>query len=70
MEQEPAIICGARSCGAVAHLGERFNGIEEAQGSSPCSSTNFLFEMNSGFVSSSVSPALAVVFTKVATSSS
>ena len=30
-------------CGAVAHLGERFNGIEEVQGSSPCSSTKFLF---------------------------
>ena len=26
--------------GAVAHLGERFNGIEEAEGSSPSSSTN------------------------------
>ena len=27
--------------GAVAHLGERFNGIEEARGSSPRSSTTF-----------------------------
>ena len=26
-------------CGAVAHLGERFNGIEEVRGSSPRSST-------------------------------
>ncbi len=29
--------------GAVAHLGERFNGIEEVRGSSPRSSTNFLY---------------------------
>ena len=29
--------------GAVAHLGERFNGIEEAGGSSPPSSTNIPF---------------------------
>ena len=28
-----------RQCGAVAHLGERFNGIEEVRGSSPRSST-------------------------------
>ena len=28
--------------GAVAHLGERFNGIEEVRGSSPRSSTNYL----------------------------
>ena len=26
-------------CGAVAHLGERFNGIEEVEGSIPSSST-------------------------------
>ena len=30
------------SHGAVAHLGERFNGIEEVGGSSPPSSTNLL----------------------------
>ena len=29
--------------GAVAHLGERLNGIQEVGGSSPPSSTNFLF---------------------------
>ena len=33
----------AKSRGAVAQLGERFNGIEEVGGSSPPSSTNFLF---------------------------
>ena len=33
----------AKSRGAVAHLGERFNGIEEVRGSSPRSSTNFLY---------------------------
>ena len=29
-------------CGAVAHLGERFNGIEEVEGSIPSSSTTHL----------------------------
>ena len=33
----------AKSRGAVAQLGERFNGIEEVGGSSPPSSTKFLF---------------------------
>ena len=33
----------AKSSGAVAHLGERFNGIEEVEGSSPSSSTSFLY---------------------------
>jgi hypothetical protein len=32
-------------CGAVAHLGERFNGIEEVAGSIPASSTNFFISI-------------------------
>ena len=39
LEEEAQICFGLR--GAVAHLGERFNGIEEVGGSSPPSSTIF-----------------------------
>ena len=37
----PHTILGSH-CGAVAQPGERFNGIEEVEGSSPSSSTIFL----------------------------
>ena len=34
--------------GAVAHLGERFNGIEEVEGSNPSSSTTILVAWSNG----------------------
>ena len=36
----------ARKSGAIAQLGERFNGIEEVVGSIPSGSTNSLLNMN------------------------